>query len=99
MFFLGEAAISRVVGSCASSLCTLVSTESAWQKEYPKMKRPLIGFLLILHSSGILAKSIEQTAHQCYANNSDPYLLFASKTSYFNVDNEEAKPIEIEGEL
>ena len=60
------------------------------------MKRPIIGFLLILHSSGILAKTLEST-QQCYANNSDPYLFFASKTSYFNVDNEEAEPIEVEG--
>ena len=60
-----------------------------------KMKRNII--FLILHLSGILGKSVLQ--EQCYANNSDPYLFFATRTSYFNVDNENAKPIEIEGIL
>ena len=42
------------------------------------------------------AKSIVEHT-ECYANNSDPYLLFATKTSYFTVDNEEAVPIQVEG--
>ena len=37
--------------------------------------------------------------YECYANISDPYLLFATKTSYFTVDNEDTEPIQIEGKI
>ncbi len=33
----------------------------------------------------------------CYSNDSDPYVLFATKTSYFEVDNEDRAPVEYQG--
>ncbi len=33
----------------------------------------------------------------CYSKEESPYSLFATKTSYFEVDNEEAKPIKVSG--
>ena len=56
--------------------------------------------LLIFSTSLILSVSV--LAHSaleddCYANDEDPYLLFATKTSYFTVENQESTPIEVEG--
>ncbi len=33
----------------------------------------------------------------CYSKEKSPYSLFATKTSYFEVDNEEAEPIKVKG--
>ena len=46
-----------------------------------------------------ISASLVPNAKDCYANDSDPYLLFATKTSYFTVDNEIAEPIQIEGKI
>ena len=35
----------------------------------------------------------------CYATDPDPYVYFSTKTSYFDVDNEDASPVEIEGDI
>ena len=35
--------------------------------------------------------------NECYSNETDHYLKFATKTSYFNADNENDEPIQIEG--
>ena len=37
--------------------------------------------------------------NECYSNETDPYLKFATKTSYFNADNENDEPIQIEGKF
>ena len=50
--------------------------------------------IVVIHISAALVPS---NVKDCYANDTDPYLLFASKTSYFTVDNEIAEPIQIEG--
>ena len=55
----------------------------------------ILGLLLICLTR-ISANILPQ---QCYANNSDPYLYFATKTSYFNVEKDEAEPVEVEGKL
>ena len=47
----------------------------------------------------ISAALVPSNVKDCYANDTDPYLLFASKTSYFTVDNEIAEPIQIEGKF
>ena len=41
----------------------------------------------------------EEQEKSCYTNNSNAYELFATKTSYFEVDNEEVKPFEVPGKL
>ena len=46
-----------------------------------------------------ISASLVPNVKDCYANDSDPYLLFATKTSYFTVDNEIAEPIQIEGKI
>ena len=47
----------------------------------------------------ISAALVPSNVKDCYANDTDPYLLFASKTSYFTVDDEIAEPIQIEGKI
>lgn len=62
------------------------------------MKKSYLVLNLCLLSLGVIhAMNVQRNIHECYANNSDPYLLFATKTSYFTVDNEETTPIQIEG--
>eukprot|EP00095_Tigriopus_kingsejongensis_P006235 maker-scaffold301_size216225-snap-gene-1.25 protein:Tk06235 transcript:maker-scaffold301_size216225-snap-gene-1.25-mRNA-1 annotation:"hypothetical protein DAPPUDRAFT_301637" len=39
----------------------------------------------------------ESSPAECYANETQPYSLFATKTSYFAVDDEDEDPISIEG--
>ena len=58
-----------------------------------------IGILLLCDTVviPISAALVPSNVKDCYANDTDPYLLFASKTSYFTVDNEIAEPIQIEG--
>ena len=75
-----------------SGLHSLVSHVGKRSVESPKMTK-IIGLFLI-HLASISANILPE---QCYANNSDPYLYFASKTSYFNVEKDEAKSIEVEG--
>ena len=60
-----------------------------------RMKFFLLTLLYVLDLS--LTKAHSVWKEDCYANNSHPYLLFATKTSYFTVDNEEINPIEVEG--
>ena len=59
-----------------------------------------IGILLLCSDTVVIpisAALVPSNVKDCYANDTDPYLLFASKTSYFTVDNEIAEPIQIEG--
>ena len=59
-----------------------------------------IGILLLCSDTVVIpisAALVSSNVKDCYANDTDPYLLFASKTSYFTVDNEIAEPIQIEG--
>ena len=59
-----------------------------------------IGILLLCCDTVVIpisAALVPNNVKDCYANDTDPYLLFASKTSYFTVDNEIAEPIQIEG--
>ena len=59
-----------------------------------------IGILLLCSDIVVIpisAALVPSNVKDCYANDTDPYLLFASKTSYFTVDNEIAEPIQIEG--
>ncbi len=60
------------------------------------MKIGLFLTALALNWSLILTASVPKTK-DCYANNTDPYLNFASKTSYFQADNEDDSSIEVEG--
>jgi hypothetical protein len=54
-------------------------------------------FLLLSISGGIFAKIVPTKSGDCYSNTTNPYLYFATKTSYFQTDNEETDPIQIEG--
>lgn len=38
-----------------------------------------------------------QSEEDCYANRTDPYLLFATKTSYFQVDNDNSSELQFPG--
>ena len=61
-----------------------------------------IGILLLCSDTVVIpisAALVPSNVKDCYANDTDPYLLFASKTSYFTVDNEIAEPIQIEGKF
>ena len=61
-----------------------------------------IGILLLCSDTVVIpisAALVPSNVKDCYANDTDPYLLFASKTSYFTVDDEIAEPIQIEGIL
>ena len=51
--------------------------------------------LILGCSSVIWAHAIHGS--ECYSNETNPYLKFATKTSYFNADNENAEPIQVEG--
>lgn len=56
--------------------------------------------LLQLHFlSLILVPFVGVNAQDCYANLTDPYSLFATKTGYFKVDNEETDEIKFPGNL
>lgn len=50
--------------------------------------------LLLLHKA---KGGIVEPKNECYANDANPYLMFATKTSYFTVDDEDDAPIQIEG--
>ena len=43
--------------------------------------------------------SSSESDDSCYATDPDPYVYFSTKTSYFDVDNEDASPVEIEGDI
>ena len=65
---------------------------------YQNLLIPIVILLLCGDTVVIpISASLVPNAKDCYANDSDPYLLFATKTSYFTVDNEIAEPIQIEG--
>ena len=60
----------------------------------------IYGLLLLNSVIGNLINKRSATTEepsQCYANINDPYLLFATKTSYFEVENENDDPIKVEG--
>ena len=60
------------------------------------MYQYLLSLVLILVFCNSVPASL-LTLSDCYANDSDPYFLFSSKTSYFIVDNENVEPIVVEG--
>ena len=45
------------------------------------------------------SRSSSESDDSCYATDPDPYVYFSTKTSYFDVDNEDASPVEIEGDI
>jgi hypothetical protein len=64
------------------------------------MPRTFSHFFLLLAAASLAAVSVKaQEEPYCYSEDSRPFSLFSTKTSYFEVDNEEAKPLEFPGEL
>ena len=61
----------------------------------------IYGLLLLNSVIGNLInkRSATEEPSQCYANINDPYTLFATKTSYFEVENEDVAPIKVEGKI
>ena len=45
----------------------------------------------------VFAQEEEGEIATCYANEEDPYVLFSTKTSYLEVDNEDVEPIILPG--
>ena len=80
-----------------TSYCKKQTRHSVTVESSVEMYQYLLLLVLILNinTTPILASVISTS--DCYANDTNPYLLFSSKTSYFTVENENADPIEIEG--
>ncbi len=47
----------------------------------------------------VMGQQRGEEEESCYTTEESPYHLLATKTSYFEVDNEDAEPIRVEGEV
>ena len=51
----------------------------------------------VIHAQQQQEQQADEDADRCYANEEDPYVLFSTKTSYLEVDNENVDPVILPG--